>query len=104
MAVQRAPTGTVSGVVEAVNPKGLKVEGTWYNRSQYRSYGGVLWPTRGQQVTLLLDGDWLVDVEIHDDGRQQAPSATESPSTAPDRRQRVITRLSVLKSAAAFAA
>jgi hypothetical protein len=50
----------LTGVVEATNEKGVKVDGEWRNWSKYCKDRPTL--TRGQQVTLLMDGDFVMGV------------------------------------------
>src|SRR4051794_33663452 len=82
-----APNGTtemITGRVEAVNERGVKVQGAWWNLSQY---GPALpLPTRGASVTLTVKGKYIeaVDVlEAHTSAERPAP-----PSSARERRLR----------------
>lgn len=96
MAQPNAPVETILGRVEAANDRGVKIAGQWYNVSRYRP---VALPLKGATVALTVKGSWIEALEVQD-----AHSASESPSTPPDARQRTISRLAVLKAAAAFAA
>lgn len=86
---------TVTGTVEAVNPKGAKVNGEWHNWSKFAQ--DITPPERGQLVTLTLDKAGFVRA-VETDG--PAP-ARQQPGGQKDR---TITRLAVLKAAAEFAA
>jgi hypothetical protein len=79
-----------------VNERGVKVGGAWYNVSRYHA---VALPLRGQAVALTVRGSWIEALTVQD-----APSATENPAQRGNARERTITRLAVLKAAAAFAA
>lgn len=96
MAQPNGTTETITGVVEALNERGCKVGGRWYNTSQYRP---VPLPTRGAHVILTVKGSWIEAVDVQD-----AYSEPQRPAQPSNARERTITRLSVLKSAAAFAA
>lgn len=94
MAVERSQAGeTVSGLVTAVNPKGIKLQGhaDWFNFSKFAD---VVPPMRGQRVTITLDKQgWIRAIEAV--GGQESPTASRDTS---------ITRLAVLKAATAFCA
>ena len=95
MAQPNGPTGMITGSVEAVNERGVKVAGAWYNVSQYRP---VPLPTRGATVVLEVRGKWLERCTVVEE-QDLAPHGARSVT-----RERTITRLAVLKAAAAFAA
>jgi hypothetical protein len=59
MAKQRNLT-PLSGVVESVNDKGVKLGGEWRNFSKYAENLPDF--RQGQQVTLLMDGDFVMGV------------------------------------------
>jgi hypothetical protein len=87
-------TDIVEGVVEARNERGVRVSGAWHNVSKYRP---LALPDVGAQVKLGVDGKgFLTSVEV-----LQASDPSDQPTSSRDRQ---IARLSVLKSAAAFAA
>ena len=88
---------TVSGTVEAVNPKGVKVNGEWANYSRFAQ--DITPPERGQQVTLTLDKAGFVRA-VETDG----PAPTTTTQQPAGQKDRTITRLAVLKAAAEFAA
>jgi len=82
----------VEGLVESTNERGVRVAGEWRNVSKFHP---VDLPDRGARVRLELDNKGFIrTLEVLD----QAPPAGASPPT----RDRTITRLSVLKSAASF--
>jgi len=90
----------VSGRVEAVNERGLKIDGVWRNVSKFAV--GVVLPERGQQVTCTLDKGGFLRAVVAADGSALTPS---SPTPAsPSTKDRTITRLAVLKAAAEFGA
>ena len=86
----------VEGVVTASNARGVKLAGRdeYVNFSKYAS-PPIAPPRRGQHVTLGLDADGYVCDLVVDLGAA-APPASD--------RERIITRLSVLRSAATFVA
>jgi hypothetical protein len=98
--------GVVTGRVEAVNERGLKLNGEWLNVSRYAV--GVVLPERGAAVACTLDkAGFLRSVEVVD--ALPAPVAGGSDSQLATHnsqltRDRTITRLAVLKAAAEFAA
>lgn len=87
---------TISGAVEQLNDKGIKLLGEWANFSMYHP---VPRPAVGQLVDVQIErsdrGAWITSLRI-----LEGTSAAASPST---NRDRVITRLAVLKAAAIFA-
>lgn len=89
----------VEGVVQAANERGVHLQGEpdWRNFSKYAD-PPIAPPSRGARVRLAIDAAGFVrSVEILD-----AAPATSSPTAAA--RDRTITRLSVLKTAASFLA
>jgi hypothetical protein len=88
----RQPLELVEGTVEATNDNGVRIDGAWYNRSQFKP---VDLPGVGARVCLRVDAKRFinsVDVLEH------------TPATASLSRNDTITRLTVLKAAAHFAA
>lgn len=86
----------VEGVVERTNDTGIFVAGDWRNFSRFKT---VERPSRGDHVRLELDPKGFINrVEV-----LEAAAARASSPFAGDRSQ-TITRLAVLKAAAAFAA
>jgi hypothetical protein len=86
----RAPTESVEGLVEATNPKGLKIQGQWVNVSQFHPIENM--PETGARVRLEVDAKgYIREVQVLD-----------SPSVTPTARDERITRLAVLKAAANF--
>jgi hypothetical protein len=94
----------VSGIVRAVNDKGLRLDGyeTWFNISKF-AVGCVL-PERGQHVTCTLDKSGFLRAVVATDGADIAPLRSVAPSASSGDRERTITRLAVLKAAAEFGA
>ena len=88
---------TIPGVVAAVNEKGLRLEGRdgWLNYSKWAE--DLVPPARGARVVVTLDRAGFV--------RALAPAAATDAHHSPVAgRETAITRLAVLKAAAAFAA
>ena len=88
------PNGTVGdhveGIVEARNDRGIRVAGDWRNVSRFHP---VDLPDRGARVRLDLDNKGFIrTLQVLD----------AAPSTSSPTRDRTITRLSVLKTAAEF--
>jgi hypothetical protein len=80
----------VEGLVESVNERGIRVGGEWRNLSKFHP---LELPGRGARVRLELDNKGFIrTLQVLD----LAPAASAS------NRDSTITRLSVLKSAAAF--
>lgn len=94
-----APLERVTGIVEAVNPKGVKINGEWVNFSRYAA--DIVPPMKGQAVTLTLDKQGFVRAVETQSASQEAPAGRPAPSSTKDR---TITRLAILKAAAEFAA
>ena len=103
---------TVSGVVTAVNPKGVKLAGEsdWLNFSKFAT--DLVIPERGEAVLLLLDKSGFIRSVQPAVGPARS-SGTASPQNAPrgqygpagaSAKDRTITRLAVLKAAAEYAA
>jgi hypothetical protein len=94
MAVERSQAGkTISGLVTAVNPKGIRLEGRaeWLNLSKFAE---IIPPMRGQVVTVTLDRQgWVRAVE-----------ASGGPESATAGRETAIIRQTCLKAAAEFCA
>jgi len=79
---------TVEGAVESVNATGVRIEGQWFTSSRYRP---VDLPSAGARVRLVADDKrFIKTLEVLSD----AP--------APQDLDRRISRLAVLKAAAAF--
>jgi hypothetical protein len=84
---------TVAGVVEATNERGLKLNGEWLNVSKFKPLD---LPPVGARVSVLVDGKgFLTSVQVLDGGVEKTPAVS---------RNETITRLAVLKAAAAFGA
>jgi len=87
----RVQTEDVEGIVESVNPTGLKIGGAWVNVSRFHP---VQLPDAGAHVRLKIDPKgYIVDLE------NLAASGIPTVLSAKDDR---ITRLAVLKAAAEF--
>jgi len=85
----RVPTEEVEGLVESVNPTGLKIAGAWVNVSRFHP---VTLPDAGAHVRLKIDPKgYIVDLE----------QLGSTPAVLSDKDER-ITRLAVLKAAAEF--
>jgi hypothetical protein len=100
MAQPNGTTQTLTATVEAVNERGIKINGGWLNVSKYHA---VALPMRGALVALEVQGGrWIQRCDVLDD--QDAHRAPERAGQPRADRDRTITRLAVLKAAAAFAA
>lgn len=84
----------VEGLVESANDHGIKVAGEWRNVSKFKP---IDLPERGARVRLELDSKGFIR-------SLQVLDAAPSTSSASGDRERTITRLSVLKTAAEFLA
>ena len=83
----------VEGTVEATNDRGLRVKGEWLNRSQFRP---VTLPDVGASVHVEVDAKGFIkSLEVVE---------SQQPSAAAQDRDERISRLAVLKAAAAFGA
>jgi hypothetical protein len=83
----------VEGVVEATNETGVRIAGAWLDRSRFHH---VDLPELGTRVRLEVDAKgFLRSVEV----LETAPAQAQASS-----RERAISRLAVLKAAAAFGA
>lgn len=92
MAIVNNAHTSVEGVVEAVNDKGLKIDGDWVNLSRFRPLD---LPEQGARVRAEVDPrGYLCGIDVLDSGK--SPAVSRSP------RDETITRLAVLKAAANF--
>src|SRR3954454_9863143 len=92
----------IVGVVEAVNERGIKINGEWKNRSKF-AVGCVL-PERGETVACTLDkAGFLRNVELVS-GAGPAPVAGGSVAPSPSTTARTIPHRAVLKAAPEFGA
>lgn len=82
---------TVEGVVEARNDTGIRISGTWLNRSRFK-------PVE------LPDVGTLVRLGVDPKGYISSLQVLENAAPARQSREHVISRLAVLKAAAAFGA
>jgi hypothetical protein len=90
----RVQTEDVEGIVESVNPTGLKIGGAWVNVSRFKP---VDLPESGAHVRLRVDSKgYIVELENLSPAQQ---GKTPTVLSAKDDR---ITRLAVLKAAAEF--
>jgi hypothetical protein len=91
-------TETLSGTVIATTATGINVNGRWASVSKFKP---VDLPAVGSTVRLALDPKGFINTLEVLDGPDNGSAA---PLSGPSSRDRQIARLSVLKSAAAFAA
>jgi hypothetical protein len=101
---------TQIGLVEAVNPQGIKVAGRWWNFSRYHE---VPRPEQGQQValeaksgfiqrlTIRVQAEPVEQVERLEEEEELAIPVEEGPAPLDELRT---TRLTVLRAAASFLA
>jgi hypothetical protein len=100
MAAPNGTTQTLTATVEAVIERGIKINGGWLNVSKFHA---VALPMRGALVALEVQGGrWIQRCDVLDG--QEARNEPQRAVAAPGVRERTITRLAVLKAAAAFAA
>src|SRR3954465_11873319 len=100
MAAPNGTTQTLTATVEAVNERGIKINGGWLNVSKFHP---VALPMRGALVALEVEGGrWIQRCDVLDG--QDAHSEPQRAVAAPPARDRTITRLAVLKAAVTLAA
>src|SRR3954471_10507985 len=84
MAQPNGSTTTITAVVEAVNDKGLRVNGDWLNVSKFHA---VALPMRGALVTLEVQGGrWIQRCDVLD-GSQDGHSESVRPARPSNREQ-----------------
>jgi hypothetical protein len=94
--------GIVEGVVEAVNPNGVKIAGEWSNISKFKP---VELPAVGTHVRLEVDGrGYIRSVEVLAANASETRLPPGSTLTAALERDQRGARLTVLNAAAVFAA
>ena len=81
----------VTGVVEAVNDKGIKIDGEWYNFSKFNR---VQIPNVGDEVELEVKGEWIKSLR----NLTSAGEQREGKNQSVDNNTRV-TRLALLNTA-----
>jgi hypothetical protein len=100
MAQPNGTTTTLTGTVEAVNERGIKLQGAWLNLSKWKP---LPLPTRGALVSVdVKDGRFLDRIDVLDG--QDAHSEPQRAVAGPGARERLITRLACLRSAVQLAA
>jgi len=97
-------SSTYTGVVAAVNPKGLRLDGheSWLNVSKFAP--DIVLPERGATVTVAVDAKGFLRSCEPADGAAPVPTQHGAPGASSGQRDRTITRLAVLKAAAEYAA
>src|SRR4051795_10478745 len=94
MAAPNGTTTTLTGTVEAVNERGIKLQGAWLNLSKWKP---LPLPTRGALVSVdVKDGRFLDRIYVLDG--QDGHSSVERPVQTSSR-ETTITRLACLRSA-----
>lgn len=82
---QQAQTQQVTGTVEVVNATGFKLNGAWYNYSQY--HPDVTHPPKGAQVQMEVEnGKWVTALTITGAGTPPAGSSQNGPRNGWGRR------------------
>src|SRR5689334_15591148 len=83
MAMQQNAPQTIRGEVEAVNEKGVRIGGAWYNFSRYHS---VPSPYRDELVELtVLEGEpWIERLVVLEDSKGCTVTRQPNPDPAPD--------------------
>src|SRR3954469_17217982 len=100
MAAPNGTTETITGRVEASNERGIKLNGAWLNLSKWKP---LALPMRGALVSVdVKDGRFLDRIDVLDG--QDGHTAAVGHGAPSNARERTITKLAVLKAAAAFAA
>ena len=108
MATNQNGARTLEGTVEAVNERGLRLEGRdgWLNYSKWA--GDITEPRRGQVAALTLDGSGFVRAVGPADtvsARKQCHGAVTGAHQAPTAgRETAIVRQACLKASVAFCA
>jgi len=82
----------VEGTVESVNATGVRINGTWYNRSKFNA---IALPAQGQRVQLGVDTKGFIMEVVHLDQL----AAGETPTVLSAQQE---LRLQVLQAAAIF--
>src|SRR5882724_7124269 len=49
----------VKGIVEKINPKGVKIDGRWYNYSKYMQENAPKL-NEGDEIRVDVNGDWIM--------------------------------------------
>jgi hypothetical protein len=95
---------TISGRVSAVNDKGIRLDGEdgWMNYSRFAV--GLVAPSKGEVVSVTLDKAGFVRAIVPTDGAPTSLADRPTMGLLPHGKDRTITRLAVLKAAAAFSA
>jgi hypothetical protein len=107
-------TERITGVVDRVNPKGLRLrgEGEWRNYSRYADLMDIETPAVGAHIGIDVDGSGYVrSVQVVGERANERDSfsvretANEAPQTCSPRPEKdiVVTRLAVLNTATAIA-
>jgi hypothetical protein len=115
MAVQMKARQTVRGEVEAVNDKGVRIAGQWWNFSRYHA---VPHPYRDArvEVTVTEGSNWIEALVVIEDSKgvpvrhqpapeptaQDAHSEPQRPSAPSSARDALIARQVALKAAVAY--
>src|SRR6478752_2756499 len=98
MAAPNGTTTTLTGTVEAVNERGIKLQGTWLNLSKWKP---LPLPTRGALVSVdVKDGRFLDRIDVLDAG-VSTPTPLGVSALTPTR-ETTITPLACLRSAGQF--
>jgi hypothetical protein len=90
MSRNKTPRESIRGTVEAVNDKGVKVDGEWYNFSKYDE---VDIPNEGDEVELEVAGKWIKNLTFIEERREKK---NQNKTIDKDTR---ITRLALLNTA-----
>ena len=100
----------IKGTIEKINPKGVKIDGRWYNYSKYMQEGTPR-VNEGDEVKVDVNGDWIMRFKVlsrqSSETREDRPilSKVEGGSYYSEKekreveRQVVITRLACLNTA-----
>jgi hypothetical protein len=101
MAQPNGTTTTLTATVEAVNERGIKINGGWLNVSKFHA---VALPMRGALVALEVQGGrWIQRCDVLDaTAAEMPPGGARMAATAPGARDAMIARQVALKSAVAY--
>jgi len=88
----------IQGVIERINQKGIRIDGTWYNYSKHMKESPTV--NVGDEIIVEVDRDWIMKMELISDtsNGKTANVYTDRQKREADR-QVVITRLAVLNTA-----
>jgi hypothetical protein len=91
----------IKGTVERVNPRGVRIDGRWYNYSKYIKNTPKV--NEGDEVEVDINGDWIMGLKILSrqlfEARENKGNHYTEREKGEVERQVVITRLACLNTA-----